>query len=165
MKNRQIELKWALVYVFVFLLWMLGEKLTGLHDEHIDQHQTVTLFFFPLHILIYVLALLNKRKADFQGLMSYKQGLISGVVLSILIGLLSIPAQWVVSTLITPDFFDNAIAYSLEINYHETLEEAQEYFNLESYLLQSSVGSLITGIVLSSIISLFTKRKGSGGAE
>jgi hypothetical protein len=38
MKTLKIEIKWALIFVAMQLSWMLMEKLTGLHDTHIEKH-------------------------------------------------------------------------------------------------------------------------------
>ena len=37
MKNYSIEIKWALIYSIIALLWMFIEKIVGLHDIHIDK--------------------------------------------------------------------------------------------------------------------------------
>lgn len=48
MKNISIEIKWALIFSAVTLLWMTGEKLVGLHDKYIDYHLYLTnLFAIP----------------------------------------------------------------------------------------------------------------------
>ena len=39
MKSISIEIKWALIFSAVTLLWMAGEKLVGLHDN------TLTIIF------------------------------------------------------------------------------------------------------------------------
>ncbi len=38
MKKISTEIKWALIFVAMSLLWMLLEKLSGLHSTHIDKH-------------------------------------------------------------------------------------------------------------------------------
>ena len=37
-KQYQIEIKWAIIFAAVMLMWMTLEKLTGLLSEHIDKH-------------------------------------------------------------------------------------------------------------------------------
>jgi len=61
-KSVKIEIKWAIVFFVATLLWMLLERLVGLHDQYIDQHALYTNFFAVIAIGVYVLALLNKRK-------------------------------------------------------------------------------------------------------
>ena len=62
MKKFALEIKWGVIFTIVLLLWMVMEKLLGWHGKHIDKHAIYTNFFAILAILIYVLALLEKRK-------------------------------------------------------------------------------------------------------
>ena len=39
------EIKWAIIFAIVMLMWITLEKLTGLHSEHIDKHPMYTNFF------------------------------------------------------------------------------------------------------------------------
>jgi chorismate synthase len=48
MKNLQIEIKWACIFSGVGLVWMVLEKLSGLHGKYIDYHLYLTnLFAIP----------------------------------------------------------------------------------------------------------------------
>ena len=42
MKTIGIEIKWAIYFIVMMLSWMLIEKLSGLHDVHLEQ-QALTL--------------------------------------------------------------------------------------------------------------------------
>ena len=89
MKNIQIEIKWALIFSITGLVWMVLEKLCGLHGKYIDYHLYLTNLFAIPAIIIMVMALKDKKKNFYGGQMNYKQGLISGLVLSAIIALLS----------------------------------------------------------------------------
>ncbi|MDY0089018.1 MAG: hypothetical protein RBR78_01495 [Flavobacteriaceae bacterium] len=67
MKNLKIEIKWAVIFSLMMLLWMLLEKLTGLHSTHIDKHAYISNLFAIPAILIYVLALKDKKKNFYNG--------------------------------------------------------------------------------------------------
>ncbi len=54
MKKYSIEIKWTIVFVLMTLLWMVGEKLTGLHDENIEHHLVYTNFYAIPAIAVYV---------------------------------------------------------------------------------------------------------------
>ncbi len=114
MKAYTIEIKWALIFVLMSFVWMLLEKLTGLHSTHIDQHAIYTNLVAIPAIAIYIFALRDKRKNFYEGKMSYKQGFISGLIISCIIALISPFTQFVVSTIITPEYFPNVIAYAVE---------------------------------------------------
>lgn len=64
------EIKWVIIFAVVALLWMVFEKLVGLHDEHIDKHLYPTNLFIIPAIIVYVLALKDKKNNDLGGQMS-----------------------------------------------------------------------------------------------
>ncbi|WP_026935475.1 DUF4199 domain-containing protein [Christiangramia echinicola] len=158
MKKYSIEIKWGIIFSLVSLVWMFLEKGLGWHDENIAQHAIYTNFFAIIAIALYVLALLDKRKNYFNGTMTWTQGFISGIVISIVVAILSPLAQYVTHEFITPDYFDNVIAYSVESG-AMTQEAAEEYFNLTSYVIQSFFFALVVGVVTSAIVAYFVKKK------
>src|SRR5690554_4467278 len=125
MGNVKIEFKWALIFSVMALLWMVLEKLSGLHGKYIDYHLYLTNLFAIPAIWVMVLALKDKKKNHYNGNMSYKQGLISGIFISIFIALMSPLSQWVISYIITPEYFPNVIKRSVEIGYFKTTAEAE----------------------------------------
>ena len=153
------EFKWAIIFAVVALLWMVLEKLVGLHDEHIDKHLYLTNLFIIPAIIVYVLALKDKKNNDFGGQMSYKQGLISGVIITLIITTLSPLTQWITSTIITPEYFPNVIQHSVKTGFHSSLEEAEAYFNLQNYIIQGLIGGSIMGVITSAIVAFFVKSK------
>ncbi|MBE7640461.1 DUF4199 family protein [Salegentibacter sp. BLCTC] len=158
MKNYQIEIKWGIIFFFISLLWMYFEKLMGWHDVLIAKHPIYTNFFGLIAIVIYFFAIYDKRKNFFRGKMSWQQGFVSGVILSIVIALLSPIGQLITHYLISPDFFKNAIENSVARNAMQA-EDAAAYFNLSSYIVQSIAGALMFGVVTAAIVALFVKRK------
>ncbi len=140
------------------LVWMLLEKLAGLHDTHIDKHPVFTNFIAIPAILVYVLALLDKRKRDYNGIMSYKQGFISGLIITAIVTVLSPLTQVITSLLITPDYFRNVIEYSVSHGL-KSREEAENYFSLGSYIIQGLIGAPVMGIITTAIVALFTTKK------
>lgn len=158
MKKFRIEIKWALVFIASILIWMLGERLSGLHDRYIEQHAIFTNFFGIVAIAIYLLALYDKRRNYYGGLMSWKQGFKSGLVLTLFITLLVPLSQLVISYWIAPDYFENMIEYSVSTG-KMTQEEAEGTFNLFSYVWQSTAFAFISGIITAGIAALFTRKK------
>ena len=113
MKNLKIEIKWAIIFAVMQLLWMLLERLKGLHSEHIDKHAIFTNFIAIPAIAIYVFALLDKRKNFYQGKMTYKQGFLTGLFITLFVTLFSVATQYITSTIISPDYFSNMIQYAV----------------------------------------------------
>lgn len=159
MKNFKIEVKWAFIFIGSLLLWMLLERLVGLHDKHIDKHQYLTMLYSIVAIALYVLALLDKKKNFYKGLMTYKQGFITGLTITVIVTIFSPLTQWIISSVITPDYFKNVIQYSVETGYHKSVADAEAQFNLRNYIIQSTVGALIMGIVTTAIVAIFTRKK------
>lgn len=157
MKNVKIEIKWALIFAMMGLLWMWFEKICGLHAEHIEKHAIYTNFVAIPAILIYVLALLDKRKNFYKGVMSYKQGFISGLIITVIVALLSPLTQYITSTIISPEYFPNVIKYVVEHG-QLTQKEAEAMFNLKLYMIFSMVGALIMGLITTAIVAIFTRR-------
>ena len=158
MNNRLLELKWAVLYTLFLLVWMIFERLMGWHDVLIEKHHLYTLLFYFPAIAIYFIALTDKRNNFYGGIISYKNAFVSGLILTAFITIFAAPAQYIISTYITPDYFSNIQKYAV-LSGKATLEEAQEFFSLKSYIIQSVAGSLFFGIVITSIVSLFVKRK------
>ena len=107
-----------------------------------------------------VFALKDKKKNYYNGRISYQQGLIAGVFISVFIALLSPLSQWITSYVITPEYFTNAIKRSVELGYYPTREEAEANFNFQNYVIQGVVGALVMGILTTAIAMLFIRTKG-----
>lgn len=160
MKNFKIEIKWALIFILTSLAWMALEKALGWHDEKIADHSTLTNIFAIPAIAIYVFALLDKRKNYYHGRMTYKKGFLAGLVITLIVALFSPITQYVTSTLITPDYFSNVIEYAVSSG-AMTQPDAEAYFNLKSYMVQSVIGAAVMGIITSAAVALFTQTKTS----
>lgn len=159
MKNIKIEIKWAIIFSLVVLLWMVLEKLCGLHGKYIDYHLYLTNLFAIPAIIVMVMALKDKKKSFYDTQMNYKQGLIAGIVLSVIIALISPLTQWVTSYVITPEYFPNVIKRSVELGYYKTTAEAEANFNYQNYAIQAAIGSLVMGIVTTAIAMIFIRTK------
>jgi hypothetical protein len=158
MKKFSVEIKWAVIFTIVTLLWMLIEKSIGLHDVYIDKHPIYTNLFAIPAIIIFILALSDKKKNFFNGQMDWKQGFVSGIIISFFITLLSPIAQYISLTFITPDYFKNIITYTIEHNLM-TLERASNYFNIKNYIIQAAMGGLSMGVLTSALVAFFIKTK------
>ena len=157
MNKYRHEIKWGLIFIVMMLLWMVLERLLGWHDEHIDKHATYTNFVAIPAILVFVLAMFEKRK-ELGGYMTFKQGFISGLIITAVVTLFTPLVQWITSTVITPEYFTNAINHAVESGL-KSQEEAEGYFNLQNYLIQSTIGSPIMGLITSAITALIAMRR------
>jgi hypothetical protein len=159
MKRIKIELKWAIIFSVVGLLWMVLEKLCGLHGKYIDYHLYLTNLFAIPAIIVMVMALNNIKKRFYGGKMSYRQGLVSGIILTAFIALFSPLTQWITSYGITPEYFPNVIKRSVELGYYATTAEAEANFNYQNYAVQGVIGALAMGFVTTAIAMIFIRTK------
>lgn len=158
MKKFSIEIKWGIIFTLFTLLWMILERMLGWHDVHIAKHAALTnLFAIPAVILV-VLALRDKRSNYFDGTMTWKQGFLTGLGLTVVIVLLSPLSMWITNSIITPNYFENVIAFSVESG-KLTQEQAEKYFSMGSYIIQSTIGAAVMGTVTSAIVAFFLKKK------
>ena len=153
----KLEIKWGVIFSLMTILWMILEKMMGWHDEHIDQHETMTNFVAIPAILVYILALIEKRKS-LGGLMSWKEGFFSGLGISVIVALLAPLVQLLVYYVISPGYFQTVIEYAVS-EQGKNREEMEAYFNIQSYLWQSAVGAIFMGAMTSALVALFVKKK------
>lgn len=109
MNKYSIEIKWGILFAIMMIVWMVLEKIAGLHGEHIDKHPIYTNLIAVPVILIFVLALRDKKKNSFGGSMTFQQGFVTGLFITIVVAILSPVVQLVFSNLISPEYFENAI--------------------------------------------------------
>jgi hypothetical protein len=158
MKNKT-EIKYALGFFMMTLLWMAMERLFGLHSTHIDKHATYTNLYAIPSIAIYVMALLEKRK-EYNGIITYGQAFKSGLIMTVIITLLSPISQYITSVYITPHYFENAINFAVTSGIM-TQDAAVSEFNLSNYLMYSVIGAPVMGLFTTSIVALLVRRKGN----
>jgi hypothetical protein len=163
MNRYKTELKWAIYFMIMSLLWMMMERVLGWHDEWIAQHPLYTNLIAIPAIALYVFALLDKRKTDFLGEMTYQQGFVSGLVISIIVMIFSPVTQLLTSYIITPHYFQHAITNAVSSG-QMSQEAAESYFSIKSYIIQGIVGAPVMGIVTSAVVAFFVKNKKQSSA-
>lgn len=156
MKKYRIEIKWAIIHAVIVLLWTAVERLSGLHDQYLEVQQNIAILLLIPTILVYVLAMLDKRKNVYEGSMSYVQGFLCGLGLTVGILALTPFVQFIASYIISPYYFDNLIAYSVSTG-NASQEQAASRFTYPSFVFTNLVFQMITGVVFAAFIALGTK--------
>ena len=157
MEKRSKEIKWGIIFMLAQLFWMFGEKLFGLHDEYIEKHSLYTNLFAVVAIAIYLLALYDKRKNYYNGYMSWKEGFISGLFITLVVIILSPFSQYIISQYISPEYFSNIIRLSVEKG-EMTRNQAQEHFSLKNYVILSAVWAVISGVITAALTALIMRK-------
>ena len=137
MKKFAIEIRWGIQFSIITLVWMIFEKSMGWHDALISYQTKYTNLFAFVAIGLYFIALADKKKNFYKGTMDWKQGFISGMLLSTVIAILSPMVQSVTYTYITPHYFEKIIEYRVA-NQFQTQSQAEMYFNLKSFSFYNS---------------------------
>ena len=153
------EIKWAILFIVTSLLWMVLEKISGLHDTYLHLQQYITVLFAIPAVWIYVVALREKKRLFYHGSMTFTQGFVSGLIMTLIITVCSPLTQWITSTIITPDYFKNVIDYSVKTGYYSSVEEATAYFNLRNYIVESTIFAFGMGLITTAVVAFFLKTR------
>ncbi len=157
MKKFAIEIKWGIRYAFLWILWLFIEKSSGYYEAKISDHALYSLLFGFVTLFVYFVAIKEKKKDFFKGEMSWKQGCVTGIFLTIVMAILTPFCQIIFHKAIAPEFFPNMIEYS--VSKGNSREMAESYFNLSSYIIQSIFATLSMGVVTSAVVALFLQTK------
>jgi hypothetical protein len=152
-----IELRWALIFSLMYLAWMLAERVAGFHDTRLAQQPMVGPLIMIPSIIVYWLALRSKKRS-LEGQMTYRQGLLSGCVLTAFVVALSPLNQLLTSRVISPDYFANLIEYTVAQG-ALTPAQAQQQFNFGNYVVIGLIAGALTGIVFSAILAAFVRSR------
>jgi multisubunit Na+/H+ antiporter MnhB subunit len=158
MKKFAIEIRWAIQFSIVSIVWMILEKTLGWHDALIGKQLIYTNLFGLVAIAFYILEIRDKKQNYYLGNITWKQAFLSGAIMTVVIAILSPMINSIIYTWITPHFFENMIEYRVAHQY-QTREKAELYFNLHNYIVLGLFDILSKGILTSAIIALFVQTK------
>jgi len=130
----------------------------GWHDEYIAKHWNRTLWFGGIVLLLYALAISDKKKNSFQGEMQWIDGFKTGVLISLFVAILTPITQLIIHEWISPNYFDYAIKQAVESDMM-TQEQAEDNFHFSSYIFQAIINILVMGVLFSAIIAFILKSK------
>ncbi|SIO01721.1 DUF4199 domain-containing protein [Chitinophaga niabensis] len=155
MNKYKTEVKWALIFSAMAIAWAFIGKLSGMTDSRIDKLQLFNSLVLIPGFIIYLLALLDKKK---QGPQTYKQGLISGLVLTLFVTILGTLTTFISTRLISPELFPNIIRYMVNTG-QMSPEQAAQQFNLSTFIITGLIAGPVTGLIFSLVAAAFTRRK------
>ncbi len=153
MEKYKVEIKWSLLFILAYFVWLYLEKYLGYHNEKALQEPIFNLAFTPFVFIIFLLALREKKKSIFNNSISWKEGFASGLVLSLLATITSTFAMFIFYNAISPDFFETAISLS------KNKELALQNYNLPIFVKNNIFDKLSFGVVFSALISYLIKTK------
>ena len=159
-RHFKIELKWAIIYTIMFLVWILLEKTLGWHEEGTANKQWLTLFFLPFAIAMYWLAMKETRRRVYKKVITWRQCFMSGVLMAVFVAMLSPIAVYVIQNFITPENFET-VANKSVTNTLLKIEQANDLLNIDNYRWQTAIGAfgigVITALISASILKTVNK--------
>lgn len=158
LKKIHLELKWSINFGIAYLLWIILEKSCGLHDQHIANYPLYSNGFILITVVLFYVALLDKRKHVYRGEMTQTNGFLTGLVLTLFISLLTPFLIRISLQYITPDFFIH-IKENMITSKKMTANQAELFYNYKSYLLQTLFLNFSLGILCSAIFSFVLTTK------
>lgn len=161
MKNFKIELRWGILFSLITMIWMFIEKNFLLwHDKYIsNQYGAHFIALLIIFILVYYFALREKRRDYYRGKMSWKKGVFSGGLLTVIITVLSPFTVFFIYHYISPDYFHNMIEYQTTESNNMTTKSAEMFFSMKSFMIQKIFTDLSFGIIIAVIIALFFRKR------
>jgi hypothetical protein len=159
------ELRFAFYIAALSFIWLMLEYAVGLHDVYIEYQPVVSMLAVVIPVGFLFLGMRRKRDVDHDGVASWRQLFKTGMIITVFTALMLLPLQLVFHYFINPRFFDAMIQQAADralANNRDPAQaqaEAAAYFNIKSYLLQSAIGILLFGTLLSVIYSFVLRRK------
>lgn len=163
MKDFKIELRWGIIFSLLTMILGFVEKLfLGWHDQHIDtqlgSHFIVLLLLF---FVVFYMGIREKRESYYQGKLTWRQGIISGGMIAVVVAILSPLSVFFIYHYASPNYFANMIDYQTQKNkFPMEPRQAKDFFSMSSYIILEVSTSLSFGIGVSAINALLLKKKG-----
>lgn len=157
MKKVMTEVKWAFIYIAMTFAWALIGKILGFHGRSVESNVYFNSLIIIPSVVIYILALKEKKRVYYKNSMGFKQGFLSGLILTLLITILG-PLTLVFTNIISPDFFYNLNNYVVMHNIMSEAEAKHEY-NLIAFIIQGLIAAPAFGILYTLIIVAVLTRK------
>lgn len=154
-----MEIKWGLLFSLLTLGWALLEKLGGFHDARLEQHPWFSMLFMIPAVALYYFAVRDKRKA-LGGTITFKEIFMFGLGVSVIVAVLTPLSQWLTHRVISPNYFANIIKLSVSTG-RMTQQQADAFFNLNSYIIQSSIFALVAGVVTTLVLAAIMQTRGA----
>ena len=150
------EIKWGVIFVIVSFLWISLERLVGLHDRYISMQQYFGFLFVIPAVLMMVLAIAEKRRV-LGGEISFKQGFLCGMGVSIVVAILTPLYQWILFRFVSPNFFQNIIDYRISLGGNP--QSLQMFYSFKWVLIGGVVVALVTGAITSLLLAAIMRTR------
>jgi len=165
------EIKWGLVIGFANMAWLYLSYFLGMHTSGLGLVQAMTGISLGITFAGFLFGLRAVSRSE--GGITFLDGIRSGSIIAAVMAAVAVVTQLGYFTVIHPGWTDYMVEetrrhyegrnFSPE-ELDEAVAQAKVAFGLKSYLLQSVLGALITGMIFTAIIMLFIRTRRPRGA-
>jgi hypothetical protein len=149
------EVKWGIIFAVMSVAWLTLEYLLGFHTTKKESHALFTNFFAIPAIAIMAMGILAKKK-ELGGVISFKQALISGLIISAIVAVLSPIGSYIFHSFINPNYFTDFKEYAISQGMMKPAD-AEAYFNFNNYALMGAVAALGMGAITSLVVAAIVR--------
>lgn len=166
----KIETKYGLIAGLGICAWTMMEYLIGFHTdlEKMDMGQYSGYFSAIIPIVAFTLGIRCKKHTDFNGTLTFKQGIRAGLVITLITAAIISVFFLIYYTLINSDWM--TIGYKFEKNklineglsdgqIAEHLTQFKEMYSLPAIVSGAFFGTIVQGGLLTLIITLILRTK------
>ncbi len=151
------ELKYSIFISAIILFFLAIEFYSGFQTKYIEYHPLV-INFICIPLIAIAMRGMSEKKREFGGKLTYRRAFRSGMTIGIITAILSPIVVFLFIRFINPNFFADSIDFAVSTK-KSTQRQAEDYFNLKNYLFKSAIGSLIIGLIISIVASIFLGKK------
>lgn len=158
MKQYSIEFRWAFTFLLAQTLWIMFESTLGFYGDKIQYQPLFSLLFNIILIAIYILAIRDKKKKIYNNHMTWQEGFVSGLMLTLIIALFTTMTEYTKHHVISPYFLEDMKALVVSEN-RMSETEAESYFSFSKTLSSSIFFTISIGVLITSIAAWVIKSK------
>ena len=136
------------MWSLTMLLWLSLEFMIVPDAKYPQYHAYISLFALIIPILM--IRQVVKEKRDELGGISLKKAFTTGLIVTALAAIFSIPTSLMFHFFVNPDYFNDMINYAVTFE-HQKEADAAKFFNLTTYLIISTVSTLVLGTIIAII--------------
>ncbi len=161
------ELKWGAIIGFGISLWVLLEFLLGFHTTRMEVGQFSGYFSILIPIFALYFGICEKRDKELAGSLRFVEGLKAGFLMILLAALIITAFFYLYNTLINPGWIEHGMVWQQEqliasgmneTQVTETMSQLRTIYSLQGQLLGAFLGTLLQGLLLSAVITLWLRK-------
>lgn len=158
----QIELRFGLLTGLLISAYILTEFFLGFHTTKLEIGEVSGYFSGFIPLITYYFALKQKQQIDYQGSMTFINGVVSGLLVTVVVGLLLVVFFALYNTVINPEYTELGIVYETakmkqqgiaDSTITRFMTEYRQKIGLGNTLFMVFFGTLVQGALISMILT------------